>query len=228
MNKLPLARLAAFALVALSFALAPRATAQGYDYILPWSSFGSTNYLQVGYFTNGQINYDPARWGFGNIVNLDRPEGLILEAINFEATNYVSTFHSSPIASFTLSLYTADESLIAEHFFPSVALEGSGYFFLGRFSTHVPQNFRWMVRNDSAITTSFQVPTTTQQLAQWNGPQGNITAFSDPSRYYSVTQGRIDSQGPAFTLGGSVPEPSTYALLLMTGAGALWWARQRR
>jgi formylglycine-generating enzyme required for sulfatase activity len=26
----------------------------------------------------------------------------------------------------------------------------------------------------------------------------------------------------------SVPEPSTYALLLMTGAGALWWARCRR
>jgi sulfatase modifying factor 1 len=26
----------------------------------------------------------------------------------------------------------------------------------------------------------------------------------------------------------AVPEPSTYALLLMTGAGALWWARRRR
>jgi hypothetical protein len=29
------------------------------------------------------------------------------------------------------------------------------------------------------------------------------------------------------TLSG-VPEPSTYALLLMTGAGALWWGRRRR
>ena len=28
--------------------------------------------------------------------------------------------------------------------------------------------------------------------------------------------------------GFGVPEPSTYALLLMTGAGALWWARRRR
>ena len=26
----------------------------------------------------------------------------------------------------------------------------------------------------------------------------------------------------------SVPEPSTYAILLMTGAGALWWARRQR
>jgi hypothetical protein len=26
----------------------------------------------------------------------------------------------------------------------------------------------------------------------------------------------------------AVPEPSTYALLLMTGAGALWWSRRRR
>jgi hypothetical protein len=29
-------------------------------------------------------------------------------------------------------------------------------------------------------------------------------------------------------LTATVPEPSTYALLLMTGAGALWWARRRR
>lgn len=27
---------------------------------------------------------------------------------------------------------------------------------------------------------------------------------------------------------GAVPEPSTYALLFMTGAGALWWARRRK
>lgn len=27
---------------------------------------------------------------------------------------------------------------------------------------------------------------------------------------------------------GAIPEPSTYALLLMTGAGALWWARRRQ
>ena len=25
-----------------------------------------------------------------------------------------------------------------------------------------------------------------------------------------------------------IPEPSTYALLLLTGAGALWWSRRRR
>ncbi|MFM6171544.1 MAG: SUMF1/EgtB/PvdO family nonheme iron enzyme [Sphaerospermopsis kisseleviana] len=43
-----------------------------------------------------------------------------------------------------------------------------------------------------------------------------------------------DSSVPAFVLFdigfrvASVPEPSTYALLLMTGAGALWWARRRR
>ena len=42
------------------------------------------------------------------------------------------------------------------------------------------------------------------------------------------------SMGPAGENGSigfrvaSVPEPSTYALLLMAGAGALWWARRRR
>jgi formylglycine-generating enzyme len=44
-----------------------------------------------------------------------------------------------------------------------------------------------------------------------------------------------DYLDPAFEYGSfvgfrvaSVPEPSTYALLLTTGAGALWWARRRR
>jgi hypothetical protein len=34
--------------------------------------------------------------------------------------------------------------------------------------------------------------------------------------------------GGTFLTSVVVPEPSTYALLLMTGAGALWWARGRR
>ena len=42
----------------------------------------------------------------------------------------------------------------------------------------------------------------------WDAPQ-----FGDPTRGFRVA---------------SVPEPSTYALLLMTGAGALWLARRRR
>lgn len=37
--------------------------------------------------------------------------------------------------------------------------------------------------------------------------------FGDPARGFRVA---------------SVPEPSTYALLLMTGAGALWLLRRRR
>jgi len=40
-----------------------------------------------------------------------------------------------------------------------------------------------------------------------------------------------DPTGDSLVIGfrvASVPEPSTYALLLMTGAGALWWVRRRR
>jgi hypothetical protein len=33
--------------------------------------------------------------------------------------------------------------------------------------------------------------------------------------------------GSSFVNINSVPEPSTYALLLMSGAGMLWWARRR-
>ena len=36
---------------------------------------------------------------------------------------------------------------------------------------------------------------------------------------YNITGGGLNMQ--------IVPEPSTYALFVMTGAGALWWARRR-
>jgi formylglycine-generating enzyme required for sulfatase activity len=48
--------------------------------------------------------------------------------------------------------------------------------------------------------------------------QSSFRGFSDPSGEISGIGFRV----------ASVPEPSTYALLLMTGAGALWWARGRR
>ena len=41
----------------------------------------------------------------------------------------------------------------------------------------------------------------------------------------------VDPTGKSSDVGfrvATVPEPSTYALLLMTGAGALWWVRRRR
>jgi hypothetical protein len=43
---------------------------------------------------------------------------------------------------------------------------------------------------------------------------------------YSVDGGSSSTQTGAIT--SLVPEPSTYALLAMTAAGALWWARRRR
>jgi formylglycine-generating enzyme required for sulfatase activity len=48
---------------------------------------------------------------------------------------------------------------------------------------------------------------------QSSGPAG-----SDPLLEFSFVGFRL----------ATVPEPSTYALLIMTGAGALWWARRRR
>ncbi len=47
------------------------------------------------------------------------------------------------------------------------------------------------------------------------------------SSYRGGSQAGFQS-GPTGFRVASVPEPSTYALLLMTGAGALWWARRRQ
>jgi hypothetical protein len=42
----------------------------------------------------------------------------------------------------------------------------------------------------------------------------------NPSSYLTPTESALTEL--------AIPEPSTYALLLMTGAGALWMARRRR
>lgn len=51
-------------------------------------------------------------------------------------------------------------------------------------------------------------------------------------RSVEVAMHDVNAAGRTFGASGisitAVPEPSTYALLLMTGAGALWWARRRR
>jgi hypothetical protein len=56
----------------------------------------------------------------------------------------------------------------------------------------------------------------------------NSTNFIDALNDYAVVGSiapDLSNDGVSIAL---VPEPSTYALLLMTGAGALWWARRRR
>ena len=51
-------------------------------------------------------------------------------------------------------------------------------------------------------------------------------------RSVEVAMHDVNAAGRTFGASGlsitAVPEPSTYALLLMTGAGALWWARRGR
>jgi hypothetical protein len=44
-----------------------------------------------------------------------------------------------------------------------------------------------------------------------------------PEDFETFTAGSFD-----YTVNIAVPEPSTYTLLAMTAAGALWWARRRR
>jgi formylglycine-generating enzyme required for sulfatase activity len=58
------------------------------------------------------------------------------------------------------------------------------------------------------------------------GDWANIDSALQP--YYRLGANPAqETSGFGFRV-ASVPEPSTYALLLMTGAGALWWARGRR
>jgi hypothetical protein len=77
---------------------------------------------------------------------------------------------------------------------------------------------------------------TAQMIAQQHFGTANIgnailgISSSDPlgAGTYTVRSQQLGANAD-YQLGlNVVPEPSTYALLLMTGAGALWWARRRR
>jgi formylglycine-generating enzyme required for sulfatase activity len=62
----------------------------------------------------------------------------------------------------------------------------------------------------------------------WEALPGGVDGAGTMQNNYHFS---IEPSSESFALGfrvASVPEPSTYALLLMTGAGALWWARRRR
>jgi formylglycine-generating enzyme len=61
----------------------------------------------------------------------------------------------------------------------------------------------------------------------WSTNINGVQAGSPLSSSRSFGWPADDSDAVGFRV-ATVPEPSTYALLLMTGAGALWWARRRR
>ncbi|MFM6173323.1 MAG: PEP-CTERM sorting domain-containing protein [Sphaerospermopsis kisseleviana] len=62
--------------------------------------------------------------------------------------------------------------------------------------------------------------------------QVRMQVSGSPNGSYTTAQfSRSSSANPSdvFRISATtVPEPSTYALLLMTGAGALWWAKRKR
>jgi formylglycine-generating enzyme required for sulfatase activity len=77
-------------------------------------------------------------------------------------------------------------------------------------------------------------------LSEWNDLTGAAGSFrgrrggrwnDGALALSSSSRGTIDPSGETDAIGlrvATVPEPSTYALLLMTAAGALWLARRRR
>jgi sulfatase modifying factor 1 len=72
---------------------------------------------------------------------------------------------------------------------------------------------------------------TDAQIGPYRGVRGGFWDGIDNWMRSSFRDENTDPAGEYIGVGfrmATVPEPSTYALLLMTGAGALWWARRRR
>lgn len=234
-----------FLIVAAFFAAFTTARVQAYEYILGWWDSGSSNYVKSGTFPVNEAG--PAAFGFGDIVSLNNTNGMVVQAFNFLVDNYSSTQFSEPAADLILSFYsvnpngsgsyqgsgsTLGSELASLAFYgrpmiPSTFGASSGIFQFEGLSVSVPQHFAFMVYNQSTYTTSFRVLATAREEARWNAAQGELVALSDPNLYMTYAQGYISGENLQVTIAG-VPEPSTYALLLMTGAGALWWARRRR
>ena len=86
----------------------------------------------------------------------------------------------------------------------------------------------WTVSQQS--TTSFTITSTARDGSMTPVYTGNFTSTRKIGAvsFWATNLVQGDQHQPYFNNLKIVPEPSTYALLLMTGAGALWWARRRR
>ena len=133
------------------------------------------------------------------------------------------------------SLYSnfanAPNSLLSQFSGPAVPTAGfDSLYYLDPNFTLSPETTYWIVAINTG-TSLVQINSTADTTFDTSDgfTVGDVGIFFNGEWEIVKTAGDPNYQPTVFKLSGAVvPEPSTYALLLMTGAGALWWARRRR
>jgi hypothetical protein len=133
------------------------------------------------------------------------------------------------------SLYSnfdnAPNSLLSLFSGPAVPIVGfDSLYYLDPSFTLSPETKYWIVAKNTG-TSLVEINSTADTTfdASDGFTVGDVGLFFNGEWGIDKTVGDPSYQPTVFKLSGSVvPEPSTYALLLMTGAGALWWSRRRR
>jgi hypothetical protein len=114
-----------------------------------------------------------------------------------------------------------------------IAFDGPGGWF---FSAAQSVGAGWNQYAFSLVATDFTYATSSGGTADFSATMADVTRFEILAGSGNVT---YRSRGDLLQAGtsvntilvdnvGAVPEPSTYALLAISAAGALWWARRRR
>jgi hypothetical protein len=133
------------------------------------------------------------------------------------------------------SLYSnfdnAPNSLLSQFAGPAVPTVGiDSLYYLDPSFTLSPETRYWIVGINTG-TSLVQINSTADTTFDTSDgfTVGDVGLFFNGQWGIVQTVGDPNYQPTVFKLSGSVvPEPSTYALLAMSAAGALWWARRRR
>ena len=183
------------------------------------ASGGGVSISTVSGVLNVDMDAAAGQWFTGDAVTLD-----VTGAYSMTAPFSASEAFTSLSGNWSLSLYEVDYQPFGGGFPMSGLLD---------FDPAATFTLNGPGATDSGLWTNFLTFDINTIKAHFGvGPASQVTGLRlqySPSLTAAASAGSATVQLSNVVLTNQViPEPSTYALLLLTGAGAMWWARRKR